>query len=384
VKRKWKIILGAVIALIIAGAFFTESTKGLEVDVLTVSPDTISKVFEEEGEVVSQVQRPIFPTYGGKIISLNVEEGQQVHSADVLAALDSQELELQLEQLKAEKKLTYLGKLAATQAKRQLDTARTDYQRSQQLFASGALTKAELEAAQSAFEAAETNLAQQQQNYSGKAESIAAQIDLLEHKIEQMNIKAPVDGIIANLAVKEGEAVVPNAPMMIIFQKENYQIETYILTEDVNRISPGMQVDLVQDNQEDDVRFSGTVKTIAPAAVDKISALGLEEKRVKVTIAPKIPDTLSLRPGYSLDVIFTTAKQEGKLIVPKTTLFPYQDGKALWLIKDGKASIHQVKTGFENDRNIVIEDGLAPGDNVILNPQLKGLKEGQKISGKNI
>jgi HlyD family secretion protein len=52
----------------------------------------------------------------------------------------------------------------------------------------------------------------------------------------------------------------------------------------------------------------------------------------------------------------------------------------LWKVIDGKAVIQPVETGFENDSHVVITKGLAPGDLIILNPQLEGLKEGKKIS----
>ena len=126
--------------------------------------------------------------------------------------------------------------------------------------------------------------------------------------------------------------------------------------------------------------YEGTVAKIAPAALEKLSALGLVERRVKVTIDLD-GDVNALRPGYTLDVEFTTHRQEGKLVVPKTVVFPYDKGDAVWVVREGKAVIQPVTTGLETGTDVVIEEGLQPGDKVIINPKLEGLKEGKKVAG---
>ncbi len=379
-KRKWKMILGVVLTVVILGFVFAEGTKGLQADLLQVKRGSIAKTFQEEGEVVSRVQRPIYPAYGGKIVDLPVKEGQEVKEGDLLAVIDSKELELQLEQLEAERKAISHEKLAVEQAQRELERARKNLERSRQLHEEGVITENEYEEAQDAVEAARTSLQQQRQYYAGKTEALEAQISLLKHKINECSITAPVSGVVSDLSVKKGEVVSPNSPIMTIFRQEAYEVEVYVLAEDVSRIEKDMKVQLIQDNREKDVRFEGIVQAIAPAAVKKVSALGLEEKRVKVTVVPVIPPTLKLRPGYALDVEFTTGKKNDKLVVPKTAMFPYENGKALWVVQNGKAKIQPVKTGFENERDVVIEEGLKEGDFVILNPQLEGLEEGKKVT----
>ncbi|MDW7672379.1 MAG: hypothetical protein SCM88_11920, partial [Bacillota bacterium] len=126
--------------------------------------------------------------------------------------------------------------------------------------------------------------------------------------------------------------------------------------------------------------FAGRVDRVAPTAVETISALGLEEQRVKVTIEPMPDDPSRLFPGVRLDVRFITDRQENVMAVRKTLLFSYEDGEALWVVENGLARIRPVVTGFENDRDVVIDSGLEPGDRVILSPQLEGLSEGKRIS----
>lgn len=415
VKRKWKVVLGIITAVFIAGFILYETNKGLEADLLEVKPSSIAKTFEEEGKVIAKVERTIYSMYGGEIVKIPVEEGQKVKKGDLLAVIDSKEFGFQLEQLKAQLKSiqgeeysTYQEpyeskiksqQLLVEQAERDLETAEINFERIEKLYSEGAVSKSEYEDAQNLVKKAKNNLQQQKealsllyetykptsgtkQYYTGRKEALKAQIELLEYKINKCNIVSPIDGIVSNLSVEKGEFVNPNSPIMTVFQKGSYEVEVYVLTEDVNSIYPGMKVKLIQDRKNEDIVFEGSVKKIAPFAVEKTSALGLEEQRVKVTVEPKIPKTLELYPGYKLDVEFTTEKRENKLVVPKTVLFPYGDGYALWVVRNGKAEIQPVKRGFENDRDVVIVEGLEKGDFVILNPQLKGLKEGKKIRGR--
>lgn len=381
-KRKWKIILGAVLVIFILGFVFFNSNKGLEASLLEVKPRSIAKTFEEEGEVVSEIQRPVYPSYGGKIVSLPVAEGQVVKKGDILAKIDTEELKLQLEKLKAEQVESHLKQLSIEQAQRELQAAIKNLKRISQLYKEGAVTESEYEEAKNTVEAAENNLQQQKQLYIRSKEALEAQINLLNHKIDSCSITAPVSGTVSNLSVKKGQVVSPNSPIMTIFQQGSYKVEVYVLAEDISQIKKGMKVELVLEKSDGDVRFEGVVEAVAPSAVRTVSALGLEEKRVKVTVKPITPDKLELRPGYELDVVFTTEKQENRLVVPKTALFPYGNGEALWVVREGKAKVQPVKTGFENERDVVIEDGIRKGDFVILNPQLEGLKEGKKVIEK--
>jgi len=380
VKRKWKIGLGALLVVFIFGYVLFNVNKGLEARLLEVKPRSIAKTFEEKGEVVSSVQRPVYPACGGKIISLPVAEGQVVKKGDLLVEIDSEELRLQLETLKAELAESQLIQLSVEQAQRELEAATKRLERVARLYQEGAVTESEYEEVKRAVEAAENNLQQQKKLYTKSSEALEAQINLLKHKIDSCRVTAPISGTVSNLTVKEGQVVSPASPMMTVFQRDSYEVEVYVLAGDAGQIEKGMKVKLVWEESGGDVEFEGAVEAVAPSAVETVSALGLEEKRVKVTVKPAVPDGLELRPGYELDVVFTTEKQENKLVVPKTALFPYEGGEALWVVRGGKAKVQPVETGFENERDVVIEDGIKAGDLIILNPQLEGLKEGKKIT----
>lgn len=314
------------------------------------------------------------------------------------------------------------------EAKRQLKLAEDEYQRMNILFESGAVSQKEKDSAEQALNQAKNNLKIQEevltllkeqtegsdiyyegqkkalssqiallesqlnqgseqsgtiQYYKGLIDSLDAQIEQLKYQIERSEIKAPFDGIVKDLKAEKGIPASPQALLVSIFQPDIYEIETFVLTEDVIGLKEGMAVELIQERKDQDVVFEGIVDKIAPSAEDRISSLGLTEQRVKVTIKLNNKEEIELRPGYVLDVKFVTYKEEDRLAVPKSVLFPYEDGEALWVVRNGKAIIQPIVKGLENDQEVVVLEGLEEGDQVIKNPQLEGLKEGKRLKINN-
>lgn len=361
-KKKWKIILGAAFGIVAIVMVIIQSTKPLETDLLTVPKEDIAKTFREEGVVRADNENHVYSVYGGKIASISVREGDKVKKGDTLVAFNNQDVHFQIQSLK--------GQIRSIEAQKDLEELTVDIDTLKLLYEAGALSKKEYEDAENTLNS---------DYYPAMISVVQAQIDQLNYQLSQSNSTAPIAGTVANLTIKEGMVVPPGSSLMTIFGDDDYLIEAYVLTQDAPRVKPGMTVELIQENKSGDIVFSGTVELIAPSAVEKISTLGLVEQRLKVTILPEMVSDLDLKPGYAVNVDFTIDKQENQLVVPKTVLFPHNDGDALWLVKDGKAVIQPVQKGFENDRDVAIIEGLQEGDLVILNHKMTGLKEGKRI-----
>jgi HlyD family secretion protein len=361
-KKKWKITLGAVLLIFIILMVVIQTAKPLETKLLILKKEDIAKTFKEEGIVKAEKETIVSSLYGGKLTGISVKEGDNVQAGDVLATFDSQELHYQIQALE--------GQLRSIEAQKDLEELTIDLETKKLLYEAGALSQQEYEEAQNTLNS---------DYYPALLSTVKAQINQLKYQVAQKNAIAPLAGTIAELQVKEGMVISPATPLLTIFSANAYKVETYVLTEDASRLQPKMEVKLIQDSQSGDLVFNGTVEQIAPSAVEKLSTLGLIEQRLKVTITPQIPKELVLKPGYALDVEFTLDKQENQLVIPKTVLFPYNDGNALWVVKDGKAEIRPVTKGFENDKSVAITEGLQEGDQIILNPKLEGLKEGKKV-----
>ncbi|NLY43950.1 MAG: efflux RND transporter periplasmic adaptor subunit [Clostridiaceae bacterium] len=317
--------------------------------------------------------------------------------------------------------------LEIEEIKRQLSQRKEEYEKIKILHESGAVSEKELEDARGVVKQLENMLAQQEtalallkeqadpssglgQYYEGLKNALQVQVDVLERELAQIQsgsagtkqyfegmieavdaqirqveaqisnskIIAPASGIIQQIDIKEGMVITPQTRILTIDGTEDYDIKVYLLAEDVINVQEGMTVDIIQERKDQDYYFTGVVKSIAPSAVERVSALGLIERRVEVTVKPG-EGKPELRPGYALDVQFTVLKQENKLAVPKTALFPYDDGDALWVVRVGRAKVQKVIKGMETDNLVVVEEGLQSGDKVVKNPQLEGIEEGKKI-----
>lgn len=412
-KTKWKIVIGILIGVAAVGFFLFNQFRPLEADTEEVQLRDISRFFTEEGRVVPETEQAVYSLYGGEIREVFVQEGQSVSHGDLLATLDVSELDYQLRQLQAQLRSVQgeeagttsqpyeasvkSQELQITLAEQSLQTAATNFDRLETLYQAGAVSAKDYEDASDMLETSRINLELQQealkllyesrtpaggtrQFYQGRIDAIRAQMDLIEYQVEKGSIRAPLDGTVANVTVKAGEPASPVIPMMTIFTGDQYEVEVYILTEDVLSVSVGMGVELIQNRQGEEHIFAGSVTRVAPTAVETVSALGLEEQRVKVSIEPVTDDQTLFFPGVRLDVRFVTDRRENVIAVRKTLVFPFEDGDALWVVDDGRAQVRPVVTGFENDREVVIDSGLEPGDQVILSPQLEGLSEGKRIS----
>ena len=167
-----------------------------------------------------------------------------------------------------------------------------------------------------------------------------AQIDLLQYKLEGIRLLSPLDGIVSQLQVKKGEVVPPGAQVMSIFQKGNYQVESFVLTEDAGILYPGMEVELIQTDRDEDLVFPGTVVKVAPFAEKTVSS-GLRNREA-VVMNPLTcgSDHLSRISAYEV-------LRGRKCRLFKAAVFAYEGGKAV--VVKMKGADQQLKL-FETDR----------------------------------
>jgi HlyD family secretion protein len=116
--------------------------------------------------------------------------------------------------------------------------------------------------------------------------------------------------------------------------------------------------------------IKGRVKRIDPAGFLKVSALGIEEQRVRVTIDFADPSETWSRLGHDYRVIVhvTVWGSDSPLTMPVGALFRKGDDWAVFAVRDRRARKALVQIGHRNNRVAEVISGLASGDRVVLHP----------------
>ena len=411
--RKFLIFGG--LALLILISVIISKVMPLAVNVITLHPQDFRKGFTEEGEIMAAQEWPIFNPVEGKLESLKVQNGDSIKKGQVLLEMSTSDLKYQVEGLKAQllslegqrlenyrspdqaqiAQQTLLIQLAEKDAR----TEELNLTRMKTLYEAGSIALVQYEEAERTFEKAKNLLEQQKLGlqliyeqhqtsqgtelyYSNQKKALQTQIDQLNDKISKAVVVALQDGVIKDLSLKEGNVISQGQQIMTVFANTGYKLESFVLASDALDIKVGSPVEVIQPTSTGNKTFEGTVNDVGISAIERISPLGLKENRVKITIL-LTEKSAKVVLGSNVDVKFTTLEVPDQLMIPKTALFPYQEGDAVWMIQEGKAKIQPVKKGLENDSQITIVQGLSKDDIILQDSNLKELKEGKPLKRLN-
>ena len=193
-----------------------------------------------------------------------------------------------------------------------------------------------------------------------------------------VQIRAPVTGRILKI-IQDSEAVVQaGTPLIDIGDPADLEVVADLLSTDAVQIEPDAPVRI---EAWGGAPIQGRVIRVDPAGFVKVSALGIEEQRVRTTIDFAAPPATWSRLGHDYRVIVhvTVWSADDVLTVPVGALFRQGEEWAVFAAKDGRASTATVKIGHRNSRMAEVLSGLSVGDRVILHPSDR-IKHGVAVS----
>jgi HlyD family secretion protein len=219
----------------------------------------------------------------------------------------------------------------------------------------------ELHASEFALHVADFEIAQDQ------AALIQAQQPALE-KSEPIRIVAPVDGYVLNVYEESARVVASGMPIMEVGDPQDLEAEIELLSSDAVGVAPGADVSIEHWGGESPLR--GRVSLVEPGAFTKISALGVEEQRVKVRVdfVDPAPPGRDLGDRYRVEARIVTWRGNGVLQVPTGALFRRGNDWMTFAVKEGKASLRRVEISHNNGVDAEVHSGLSEGDAVIIHP----------------
>jgi HlyD family secretion protein len=283
---------------------------------------------------------------GGEIMEFLVEEGDRVEKGDLLARIDHTRLDIQLRQAEAgvelaEAQLALVlqgarsedirqAEETLTQAEDALRLAREDFQRMENLFASGSVTRKQRDEAESRLTAARTrsnsaaaalsklqNLARPEEIRAGRArlKQAEAALELLKQQIRDADVQAPVAGFVTEKLAEAGELVGPGFPLFVLAELSTVYLTIYVPEGELARVQLN-QVAAVSGDADPGRPLEGRVVYISPLAEFTPKNVQTDEERVKLVFAVKIaienPDQF-FKPGLPADAVLaeeTGSEQE--------------------------------------------------------------------------
>jgi HlyD family secretion protein len=382
-------------------------SPGVTVETRKVMRGSIEEYIEETGNILLEEEKIIYSVSSGRVVKVVKKPGEVVKAGEMLVEIDNSDLLLQKKILEMQK-LAIASKYAEAKTltddenirklNAQVRSAEALYEEAERtrdnskiLYEAGAISLNEynnsitsMSVAEASLETAKSNLAMAEKGisvnvrkqYEAQLSEIQARINQLKVNTEDMVVKAPIDGIILDVEAEEGGMVQAGAKLCSIGGYKGYFIESDVLIEDIVGVKIGASVII----EAEDIGISdmkGTVRKIYPKAFNKMSTLGIEQKRVKVEIDfdNKIED---LRPGYDMTVKIITDSKKDTLLIPEKAVFNYQGKDHVFINEGGTARLRVIEKGLESNEQVEVLKGIEEGEEVILSPD-EAMEEGTKI-----
>ena len=192
-----------------------------------------------------------------------------------------------------------------------------------------------------------------------------------------VQIRAPVTGQVLKL-IRESEAVVPAGTALLdIGDPRDLEIVAELLSTDAVLVRPGQVVHI---DGWGGPTIEGRVKRVEPTGFMKVSALGIEEQRVRTVIDLVSPAASWRYLGHDYRVVVHVVTWTGSDVptVPIGALFRYDDEWAVYKSDAGRARRTQVTVGHRNNRVAEILSGLSQGDQVVVHASDR-VRDGTRI-----
>lgn len=409
-KKKKLLWIGIIAVICIASiSVYIVMQQGQAVETSIVEKGEIKQFIEDTAAVQSTKKQIVYVEGAGKIDSIKFNVGDTVKKDDILLTMDKKDLELKLQdadskikaaqsQLSGTDISNYVNKIEISEA--EVDKAKVSYEsasrslnNSKVLYESGAISKQELDNVEDTYKNAEAVLKSSsnqleeikkgtpdyvKNGYEAGVEQAVILRNSIMREIDKQQVLSPIDGIVVEKLLEENAIVVPGTTAFLIDNTKNLELEANILSDDIYKVKIGNEVE-VSGKAIGNSLLKGKIIKIAPEAKNITSSLGVNQKRVMVTIEIN-DDTDLLKPGYDLDIKIITEIKSDTLVIPDSSVFDYKGDSCVFAVVDGKTVIRQIKKGIESEKTIEVLGGLEEGERIVLKPD-NNTKEGMKVRG---
>jgi RND family efflux transporter MFP subunit len=370
VLKRAKLVGLVALALLLAGGALTLVQRGLHASALAAATTELNQQYvvttsakaaaggqplSLPGTLQGMIESPIYARSSGYVLRWTRDIGSRVNKGDVLAEIDTPEVDQQLSQAVA----------ARQQAAASLELAKSSAERWEALRKKDAVTQQELNERSSAYTQAQANLA-----------AADANVRRLQKTEEFKRVVAPFSGVITSRNVEVGDLINggnggADKALFRLAQIDPLRVYVYVPQTYAQRIKVGDKVTVTQAELAGQ-RFSGTVVRTA-------GAIDAATRTMQIEINLPNKDNALLAGAY-VQVALPLSGSSNALLVPSNVLLFRPEGPRVAVVGgDGKVKLKAVTLGHDLGNTIEILSGATQEDKLVVNPA-DSLADGDVVS----
>lgn len=367
-KKTISIALAILIMLIIGiAALRGVLTPAVEVEATTIGqiyPSQTLTLLNASGYVVAQRKAAVASKVTGRLISIAVEEGDEVKKGDVIARLENEDSAAGQKQASANLEASR-AELERTKA--ELHDAKINLDRQRELLAKDYISRLEYDSTEARYKKAVAAVA----SAEASVKAYAAALHGTEVAFGYTFIRAPFDAVVLTKDADIGDIVTPigaaasaKAAVVTIADMNSLLVEADVSESNLKQVKAGEPCE-IQLDAFPDLRLRGEVHMIVPTA---------DRTKASVMVKVKFLDKdIRILPEMSAKVAFLerTLKPEElkpRIAVNASSVVTQNRQKYVFLIKDNIAIETLISTGEQFGDMIEVLDSVKPGDRIILKP----------------
>jgi len=246
----------------------------------------------------------------GKINNIYVDFNSEVKAGQIIARIDPEQFQTRIKQSEANYRS---AKSRMDNSKINLENTKKKHERAKNLFEKDLISIEEMDTAETNYYGAVSDL----QMAEATLEQQQSALDSSKVDLSYTVIKSPIDGVVINRNINEGQTVASSLQAPVLFQiakdLTEMQVECVVDEADIGRVSEGQSVRFTVDAYPNE-NFRGTVKQVryAPEVVSNVVTY--------TTIVEVANPEMKLRPGMTATVAIVVGEARNKLLVPNTAM----------------------------------------------------------------
>lgn len=371
--------------VLLAVAFFAvsrmsgkEKDMGIPVAVMPLAKQDVQEKLTVSGPVSGTDSVDVVSNIHAEITAMNVKEGDTVSKGQVLAVVDSTDLEREVQIAQNAYDLAVANKqekdkeaaLGYEKAVQDFQKASIDHSRNSQLFATGDISQMELEASANALNDAkrqvdgytvENGRGVADQSYAIQIENAAFDLEKKKEELDNTQIRSTIDGTVVRVNSKVGQfadKVEDDKPILSIENLEQLELEIKVSEFSIGKVKVGQKA-LITADILDGESAEGEVIKISPTGEEKGG--GSTERVIPTTIRVDGNKT-KLIAGITAKAELMIRESKDTFVVPTTALF--DDGDVTYIAIVQNMTVKRVPVTMGVDGDVVVE--VIPADDTVL------------------